>query len=160
MKFLNHLELGPKFITVQPCISYMDTISKTESTALKLTYEKKDDTDAMKLRETYWENWKQPNHQKTTSRSINNGCYRNWKHQMTSKFTLTTKEQVLSDLNTDRNSTPKDQRANWRHWNIWEGSNTDTDKKGTNHTEKIETRRKGYRTRKNTVPKRTFPWES
>ena len=29
----------------------MDIISKTESTALKLTYEKKDDTDAMKIRQ-------------------------------------------------------------------------------------------------------------
>ena len=45
------LDLGPKFVPVQARIPYMDIISKAESTALKLMYEKKEDTDAMKIRQ-------------------------------------------------------------------------------------------------------------
>ena len=45
------LDLGPKFVPVKPYIPYMDIISKTESTALKIKYETKNDTLPMKLRQ-------------------------------------------------------------------------------------------------------------
>ena len=45
------LELGPKFVPIQPRIPYLDIISKTESTALKIKYETKEDTVPMKLRQ-------------------------------------------------------------------------------------------------------------
>ena len=45
------LNLGPKFVPIKPRIPYMDIISKTESTALKIKYETKDDTIPMKLRQ-------------------------------------------------------------------------------------------------------------
>ena len=45
------LDLGPKFVPVHNRIPYMDIISKTESTALKLKYDTKNDTASMKLRQ-------------------------------------------------------------------------------------------------------------
>ena len=45
------LDLGPRFVPVHNRIPYMDIISKTESTALKLKYDTKNDTASMKLRQ-------------------------------------------------------------------------------------------------------------
>ena len=45
------LDLGPKFVPIRPNIPYMDIISKTESTALKIKYDKKEETTSMKLRQ-------------------------------------------------------------------------------------------------------------
>ena len=45
------LDLGPKFVPIRPKIPYMDIISKTESTALKIKYDKKQETTSMKLRQ-------------------------------------------------------------------------------------------------------------
>ena len=42
------LDLGPKFVPTRPKIPYMDIIAKTESTALKIKYEKKEETTSMK----------------------------------------------------------------------------------------------------------------
>ena len=45
------LELGPKFVPINSRIPYMDIITKTEATALKIFYDKKEDTTSKKLRQ-------------------------------------------------------------------------------------------------------------
>ena len=45
------LELGPKFVPINSRIPYMDIITKTEATALKIFYDKKEDTTSIKLRQ-------------------------------------------------------------------------------------------------------------
>ena len=42
-------DLVPKFVPIRPKILYIDIISKTESTALKIKYDTKEETTSMKL---------------------------------------------------------------------------------------------------------------